>query len=96
MELLAVVLGAFVIGLIARYSLPQRDLMGALLIPAVTTAIAAIVWEILLWARLSPGQPWIWIITLVLACATAFGGSLYLIRRRAQEDSETLSSALKG
>jgi hypothetical protein len=96
MELLFVVLGAFIIGLIARYVMPHRELIGALLIPALTAAAAAVVWEICLWAGLQPSQPWIWIITFAIAIAKAFGGSAFLVRRRTKADDEALNSALRG
>lgn len=95
MELFFVVLGAFIIGLIARYTMPHRELMGALLVPAVTAAGAAIVWEICLWAGLKPSSPWIWVITFGIAIVKAFGGSLYLGRRRLQADNAALASALR-
>lgn len=96
MELLFVIIGAFVIGLIARLTMPHRQLIGMLLIPAVTAAGAAIVWEICLWAGLSPSAPWIWTITFGIALVKAFGGALYLGRRRQREDDQALASALRG
>lgn len=96
MELIFVVIGAFVIGLIARLTMPYRQLIGVLLIPAVTAAGAAIVWEICLWAGLSPSAPWIWVITFGIAVVKSFGGVLYLGRRRQREDEQALESALRG
>jgi hypothetical protein len=96
MELLFVIIGAFAIGLVARLTMPHRQLIGVLLIPAVTTAGAAIVWEICLWAGLSPSAPWIWVITFGLAIVKAFGGVIYLGRRRQRDDAEALTTALRG
>jgi hypothetical protein len=94
-ELLFVILGGLIIGLIVRYSLPSRDMTGAILIPAVATAGAALIWEILTWLQLPYNGPWIWIITFgVVAIASVFV-DLWLARRRSHSDERAFRAALK-
>lgn len=92
MELLFVVLGAAILGLIARYSLPHRELVGAVLLPLTTAAAAAIVWVLLLWLGMKPSEPWIWLITFAIAIIKAFGGEMYLVRRRQKADAQAAAS----
>jgi len=92
MELAFVILGAAILGIIARYSLPHRELVGALLLPLTTAAAAAIVWELLTWAGMKPSSPWIWIITFAIAIIKAFGAELWLVRRRLKADAQALAS----
>ncbi|MGG7463504.1 MULTISPECIES: hypothetical protein [unclassified Plantibacter] len=95
MELLFVVLGAAIIGLAARYLLPQRDQHGAALIPAIATAAAAIVWVALTWAGMPWDGAWIWVITFVASALTAVAADLVLGRVRTAKDAELLERLQK-
>ena len=96
MELIFVTLGGLIIGLIARYSLPNRPLTGAVAIPALATAVACVVWEILTWARLPYNAPWIWVITFVASAVAAVVVNVWISRRRKHSDAEAFEAALKG
>lgn len=96
MELIFILLGGFVIGAIARYSLPNREYTGALLLPIFAAAFAGVVWEILVWLQFSSSNPWPWIITFVLTAVKSVGLDLWLARRRKRADAQAYDLALRG
>ena len=95
MELLFVALGGLIIGLIVRYSLPGRDMTGAVVIPALATAGAAIIWEILTWLRMPYNSPWIWVITFGLVAIKSVVVDIWLVRRRTKSDQRAFGAAAK-
>ncbi|MEN9752007.1 MAG: hypothetical protein RLZZ600_1054 [Actinomycetota bacterium] len=96
MELIFAVLGGLIIGLIVRYSLPGRDLTGAILVPAVATAGAAILWEIATWLKLPSDNAWVWIVVFAIVAIKSVFIDLWLSRRRKQADEQAYQAALKG
>ncbi len=96
MEILFVLMAGYIIGTIARYSLPGRELVGAVLVPLAATGFAGILWEIMLWSGLRPDNGWMWAVTLVLTAAAAAAFNIILVRRRRQSDDIAYEAALKG
>ncbi|KZX20260.1 hypothetical protein [Rathayibacter tanaceti] len=96
MELLFITLFGGLIGLGARYALPNRHLHGSVLVPALGGLVAAAVWVALTWA----GLPWdgglIWVITLVVAAIAVVLIDLSLGRSRARHDEASLQAMLSG
>jgi hypothetical protein len=90
MELLFVVLIAFVIGLAVRYAIPGRDTYGVALVPAVSAVVAAILWEALTWAGLKYDAGWIWVISLAASGVVGLALALLLPRSRRNGDHELL------
>jgi hypothetical protein len=68
-ELLFITLGGAILGLIARYALPQQENYGVAVLPGLGAAFAAVVWVALTWAGLPWDGGWIWVISLVLTAA---------------------------
>ena len=95
MELLCVILGGLIIGLVVRYSLPGRDMTGAIVIPALATAGAAVIWEILTWLHMPYDSPWIWVITFGLVAIKSVVADLWLSRRRKHSDELAFQESLK-
>lgn len=95
MELLFVMIGGAILGMIARYSAPQRTTHGSLLVPAIGSAVAGIVWAGLtrLGWRFDGG--WIWVVSLLLAAAVATLAGVILGRRRTASDSKLLTTLIK-
>jgi hypothetical protein len=85
-ELLFVVLIGVIAGLVGRAVLPHRDLLGALLLPAVGGAAAAVVWVALTWARLKWDGGWIWVATVAATLLTVVAAGVLIGRARAAED----------
>ncbi|WIB66691.1 hypothetical protein DEI93_12040 [Curtobacterium sp. MCBD17_035] len=87
MELLFAVLGGILTGLFAQIVVPWHVTRGVFLAPAVGGAVAAVLWEALTWAGWSYGQPWIWVVTLVVAGVVALATAWSVGRRRERADA---------
>jgi hypothetical protein len=90
MELLFVALGGAILGLAARYALPRRLTHGSVLVPAVGTGVAALVWVALTWLGWAWDQGWIWWVSLIVAGVAAAVVDLLLGRRRKAADLQML------
>jgi hypothetical protein len=95
MELLFIVLGGAIIGLIARYTIPERHRHGAVLVPALGAAVAAVVWEGLTWAGWKWDGGWIWWATLIVTAVVAFGAAIALGLTRRRSDAHLLATLSK-
>ena len=87
MELMFVVLGGAILGLLARYTLPRRHTYGSVLVPAVGAGVAAIVWVALTWLGWSWEGGWIWVASLVAAGLAAAASALLIGPRREHADT---------
>ena len=96
MELLFITLGGVILGLGARYLLPDRDRHGVVLIPALGGAVAAVVWVALTWAGMPWDGGWIWVISLVVTAAAVVVADLLIGRRRKEHDEARLQALLSG
>ncbi|MBF4573972.1 hypothetical protein ITJ64_15765 [Herbiconiux sp. VKM Ac-1786] len=96
MELLFITLGGVILGLIARYALPNRDRHGVVVVPAIGAAVAAVVWGILTWAGLPWDGGWIWVISLVVTAVAVVVADVLIGRRRKESDEVRLRQLLKG
>jgi hypothetical protein len=90
MELLFVVLIAFIMGLIAHYTLPGRDTYGSLLVPSIAAVVSSVIWVALLWAGWKFDGGWIWAVSLVAGGLVALAISLTIPRTRRTGDKALL------
>ncbi|TFD50568.1 hypothetical protein E3T55_09180 [Cryobacterium frigoriphilum] len=90
MELLFVALGGTVLGLAARYLLPGRSTQGSVLIPAIGTAVASLVWVALTWLGWAYDGGWIWAVSLVVAGVVSVVSDIVLTRTRSLSDQRML------
>ena len=88
MELLFVTLGGVILGIAARYSVPNRDTHGALLVPAVGAIVASVVWAALTWVGWKFDGGWIWVVSLGASGIIAAAASVFLGRQRTASDTE--------
>ncbi len=86
MELLFVVLGGALIGLGLRYLLPGRETYGSAVLPAVSAAVAAVVWAGLTWLGWSFDGGWIWWVSFLAGGVLAIATALLLAPRRKHRD----------
>lgn len=91
MELLFVALGGAIFGLAARYAMPNRAEYGVALVPAIGTAVAAVVWVALTWLGMQWDSGWIWLITLAASAAASAVAALLIGRARAASDERLLA-----
>ena len=97
MELLFVILIAAGIGFLAQYTIPGRNTRGALLLASISAAVAAIVWEVLLWGpRFTFDGGWIWAISLTVGGLVAIIVAAVLPRRRRVADRAKLTKLSGG
>jgi len=92
MELLFVALGGAILGLAARYALPRRLTHGSVLVPAVGTLVASVVWVALTWLGWAWDGGWIWWVSLVAAALASVAVDLVVGRRREAADQAMLHS----
>ena len=90
MELLFVILIAFIIGLALRYALPGRDTYGIVLVPAVSGAVSALVWVGLTWLGWKFDGGWIWVVSLAAGGVVALVLTLVIPRSRRHGDEHLL------
>ena len=86
MELLFVVLIGLIAGLVGRVVLPNRGLLGGLLLPAIGGAAGAVVWVALTWAGLHWDGGWIWVATVAATLLSVAGAGILIGRSRAADD----------
>jgi hypothetical protein len=96
MELLFITLGGVILGLGARYLLPNRDRHGVVLIPAIGAAVSAVVWVALTWLGWAWDGGWIWVVSLVVTALVVVAADLLVGRTRKTHDEERLRSLLSG
>ncbi|WP_348787260.1 hypothetical protein [Leifsonia sp. NPDC080035] len=96
MELLFVALAGAIIGLAARYLLPNRHTHGSVLIPALGVSVACILWVALTWAGLKWDGGWIWWITLLGTIAITAVADLVIGRVRNAHDDKLLHTLARG
>jgi len=87
MELLFVVLGGAILGLVARYTLPRRHTHGSALIPAIGAGVAAVVWVGLTWLGWPWDGAWIWVVSLAASGVAAVASALFIGPRREHSDA---------
>jgi hypothetical protein len=95
MELLFVALGGALLGLAARYGLPRRHTHGSVLVPAVGTGVAALVWVALTWFGWAWDGGWIWWVSLVVAAVASVVVDVLVGKRRETADLAMLHRITK-
>lgn len=96
MELLFVALAGAILGLGARYFLPNRHTHGSALMPAIGVSVACVLWVALTWAGLKWDGGWIWWITLLGTTAVVVVADLVIGRVRAAHDEKLLHTLARG
>lgn len=94
MELLFIALGGAVLGIAARYALPGRLTHGAVLVPAIGTMVASVVWVALTWLGLAWDGGWIWGVTLGVTALASVAADLALVRTRTAGDERMLHTLI--
>jgi hypothetical protein len=87
-ELLFVVLIAATIGIAVRALVRGTDTFGMMLLPAVSTVAASIVWVALLWLGWTFDGTWIWVASLVIGGLSALVVGLRIPPARRTADTE--------
>ncbi|PFG31648.1 hypothetical protein [Paramicrobacterium agarici] len=92
MELLFVMLFGIAAGLAARYALPWRLQHGSMLVPAIGTISAAVVWLALTWLGWAWDGGWIWVVSIAASVVVSVGLDLLIGTMRNAKDAAMLTS----
>lgn len=95
MELMFVAILGALIGAAARYALPNRELHGSVLIPAIGVAAACVSWVALTWLGMPWDGGWIWAIAMLFTIAVAVIADLLIGRFRRESDEMLLATLSK-
>ena len=89
MYILLALIAACALGVALHFVLPQRELRGVAVTPAIATAVAAVTYTALQWAGVGEASFWLWLAAigggLVVAAATTLVLSAQRTRRDAAE-----------
>jgi uncharacterized membrane protein YeaQ/YmgE (transglycosylase-associated protein family) len=94
-ELLFAALGGAILGLAARYAVPGRSSHGAVLLPAIGTIVAMVLWVLLTWLGWAWNGGWIWWVTLIVAGGASVVAGVSLARSRATGDARMLHTLMR-
>jgi len=84
--LLGLIIGG-VVGLVAHFALPHREMRGPALAPLAGAAASAVVWTTLTWAGQTTASPLLWILAVVAPVLTALVMVPLLTRVRLRRDA---------
>ena len=87
MELVLIVTGAGLLGLLFRYVLPQRDRHGLAVMPAAGVIIGSLTWTIAIWVGISPITLWPWLVSFGLTIVGVIALGIVLPKRRDAADA---------
>ncbi|MCU1545634.1 MAG: hypothetical protein JWP30_734 [Homoserinimonas sp.] len=92
MELLFAVIGGAGLAFAVRYLAPARETYGIAVLPAIGSAVTAIIWAALTWLQWPFDGGWIWVVSLLAAPLAALIVAIVLPRRRIKSDAALLES----
>src|SRR5690606_31785985 len=78
MYILLALIAACVLGIAVRYVIPHRELRGVTVAPAISTAVAAVVYTALQWAGVGEDSVWLWLASVGGGVAVAAVAALLL------------------
>ena len=61
MYILLALIAACALGIAVHYLVPRRNLRGVVMVPAVATAVAAVVYTLMQWMGVGQDSIWLWI-----------------------------------
>ncbi|WOF24455.1 hypothetical protein N8K70_07255 [Microbacterium betulae] len=93
MYILLALIASAVCGVAIHYALPHRDLRGVAVVPATSTAAAAVLYAGLTWAGLGEANVWQWVLTIVASAVVGLAIGAVLGRTRAARDAAERAAA---
>lgn len=64
MYILLALIAACALGIAVHYLVPRRNLRGVALVPAVATAVAAVVYTLMQWMGIGQDSIWLWVASI--------------------------------
>ncbi|MGH3690586.1 MAG: hypothetical protein ACRDT7_10560 [Microbacterium sp.] len=93
MYILLALIGACALGIAAHFLIPDRQLRGVALAPAIATAVSAITYTGMQWAGVGEDSIWLWLASVLGAAVLAGLATLAVTGLRTRSDAEA-SAAL--
>ncbi|MGW9628481.1 hypothetical protein [Microbacterium sp. NPDC055521] len=87
MYILLALIAACSLGVALHFLLPQRQLRGVAVTPAIATATTATVYTIMQWAGIVAGDVWLWVVSIGAGLALATASTLVLTAQRTRRDA---------
>lgn len=87
MYILLALIAACALGVVVHFTIPQRELRGVALVPAIATAVAAAAYTLGQWAGLKESSVWLWLIALGSAIVISAAAGVILTRVRSHGDA---------
>ena len=88
MQILLGLLAGAVIGLVVHFTLGDRGVRGAALLPMVGAASAGIAWTAATWAGAGIGSAWPWLGAVLVPTAVVLALAVVITRRRRENDAQ--------
>lgn len=82
MLILLALLVAVVLGIAIHYGTPDPRGRGVVLVPAISTATAAVVWSAMTWMGFAESSFWIWLAALVIPIVITYPVALWIAASR--------------
>lgn len=91
MFILLAVIAACALAIAVHFLLPDRELRGVAVVPAIAAVVAALVYTGLQWAGVAENNFWLWLASIGggLALSAIVGALLTAQRRRTDETART-------
>jgi len=87
--ILLALIAACALGIAVHYLLPRRTLRGVALVPAVSTAAAAIIYTVMQWSGVGAESIWLWLTSILGAVVISAVAGYVLTTARVRSDAET-------
>ncbi|HCS60858.1 MAG TPA: hypothetical protein DIW46_05580 [Microbacterium sp.] len=89
MYILLALLAACALGIGVHYLIPNRSLRGVALVPAVATAVAAVVYTVMQWMGVGQDSGWLWLVSVAGAVVlSALVGIIVTAQRKSSDASK--------
>ncbi|MGO1507977.1 MAG: hypothetical protein ACTHZW_08935 [Microbacteriaceae bacterium] len=87
MYILLALIAACALGIAVHYLIPQRELRGVIVVPAVATAVSAMIYTIMQWTGVGQDNGWLWLVSIVGAVVIAAAAGVMITAARRRSDA---------
>lgn len=88
MYILLALIAACALGIAVHYLLPNRELRGVAVTPAIATATAAIIYTAMQWAGVAESSVWLWVTSIGGGVVLALLATMSITAQRRHHDAQ--------
>lgn len=88
MYIVLALIAACALGIAVHYLLPHRTLRGVVVVPAIATAVAVVVYTLMQWSGVGEDSIWLWVSSVGGAVVLAAAGGYAITASRRRSDAE--------